>query len=189
MKYLIVYAHPNPKSFCHTILETVSGKLKSAGNEIVVRDLYRLKFDPILGPDDFVALAKGGAASDVKKEQDHIIWAEKIVFIYPLWWGSVPAILKGYIDRVYSLGFAYKYVETGLCPLLKEKEVTIFTTQGGSASDYNKMGLYDAFQKTIDIVMFGTCGIRVLEHKYFSEVPRVSDKIRKDYLEEVKKLF
>ena len=101
----------------------------------------------------------------------------------------MPAILKGYIDRVYSLGFAYKYLEAGLCPLLKEKEVMIFTTQGGSSVDFDKMGLYAAFKKTIDIVMFNTCGIKVIEHKYFSEVPRVSDETRKGYLEEVKKLI
>ena len=186
MKYLIVYAHPNPRSFCHAILETTASTLKKGGNQVELRDLYRIGFDLVLKGNDFEALKAGKVTADVNKEQEHIRWAEKIIYIYPLWWLSVPAILKGYIDRVHTLGFAYSFGEKGPAPLLKKKAI-IFTTQGGSSEDYEKQGLYKSLKSTIDGSIFEFIGIEVVKHKYFSAVPYVDGDTRKTYLEEVEK--
>ncbi len=76
MNHLIVYSHPNPKSFCHAILETAVKALQSKGHEVVVRDLYALGFDPVLKGSDFVGFQSGNIPADIKAEQEKISGAE-----------------------------------------------------------------------------------------------------------------
>ena len=159
--------------------------LKKNENEVEIRDLYQIGFNPILKGSDFEALKSGTPASDVIKEQKYLKWADIIVYIYPLWWLSVPAILKGYIDRVHTLGFAYAFGEKGPSPLLNKKAI-VFTTQGGNKEDYEKQELYKTLKIAVDGSIFEFCGINIKEHKYFSAVPYVDDSTRKKYLEEVK---
>ena len=101
MNYLVVYAHPNPKSFCHAIKEEVVACIKKKGENCEVRDLYQMGFNPVLGSSDFVQFLQKKTPEDIQKEQDLIRQADILVFVYPVWWFSMPAILKGYIDRVF----------------------------------------------------------------------------------------
>ncbi|MEJ1715164.1 NAD(P)H-dependent oxidoreductase, partial [Escherichia coli] len=80
--------------------------LQKKGHEVEVRDLYEMQFQPTLGRSEMI----GGIGEDVVVEQEYLKWADVITFIYPIWWTGLPAIMKGYIDRVFSYGFAYKYV-------------------------------------------------------------------------------
>lgn len=84
--------------------------------------LYELNFNPVLGASDFISFSKGNTPEDIKEEQEHISWADSITFIYPVWWAGLPAILKGYVDRVFSHGFAYAYGENGIEKLLSGKK-------------------------------------------------------------------
>jgi len=119
MKYLIVYAHPDSKSFNHAILETISEELKKKKKEFKVRDLYKIGFNPVLSTKDLSEIQKGAVPQDIKREQNYISKADTIIFVFPIWWSSMPAILKGYIDRVFSLKFAYDITEDGVMGLLK----------------------------------------------------------------------
>ena len=114
MKHLIIYTHPNPASFNHAIKETLARVLKEKGHEVRVRDLYALGFDPVLKASDFETFLAGKVPVDIAVEQEHIRWAEQLTFLYPIWWGRMPSIAGGYIDRVLSKGFAYDYTVTGL---------------------------------------------------------------------------
>ena len=129
MKYLIVYAHPNPKSFNHAILETISGELQKKKKEVKVRDLYKIGFNPVLSIKDLSAIEKGAVPKDIKKEQNYISKADTLIFIFPIWWSAMPAMLKGYIDRVFSLKFAYDITADGVIGLLKGKKVFIVSTE------------------------------------------------------------
>ena len=182
MKHLIVYSHPNPKSFCHAIFETVTKTLKSNGHEVVIRDLYNLNFDPILKASDFVAMKTGNITNDIKEEQNYIIWSDIMTMIHPVWWTGLPAMFKGYIDRVYSHGFAYAIGEKGLEQLLTGKKVIIFNTQGTPKEIYDASGMSNDMHLTSDAAIYQFCGIEVLEHIFFSAVPYVDDKTRKGYL-------
>ena len=108
MKYLVVYAHPNPKSFCHAIKEEIVVRLKEQGAIVDVRDLYQMGFNPVLSANDFMQLAQKKIPADIQKEQDLVAGADTIIFIYPVWWFSMPAILKGYVDRVFMRGLDRK---------------------------------------------------------------------------------
>jgi len=188
VKYLIVYAHPNPKSFNHAILETISQELQKKKREFTVRDLYRIGFNPVLSTKDLLAIQNGAVPKDIKKEQNYISKADTLIFIFPIWWSAMPAMLKGYIDRVFSLGFAYDITEDEVIGLLKGKKVFIVTTTGASKEDYEKMGAFKMMNMSIDMAIFQFSGMKVIGHKYFSSVPNVSQQDRKKMLKELKLL-
>ncbi|WP_243525045.1 NAD(P)H-dependent oxidoreductase [Bacillus pseudomycoides] len=186
MKHLIVYAHPNPQSFNHAILETVKAELEGKDHEVRVRGLYELNFNPVLSASDFVSFSQGKTPADIQEEQEHITWADSIIFIYPVWWAGLPAILKGYVDRVFSHGFAYAYGENGIERLLSGKKGLLLSTMGNSKEAYTASGMFDAMKKTTDAGIFEFTGIETLEHTFYTSVPSVDGDVRKEYLEEVK---
>jgi NAD(P)H dehydrogenase (quinone) len=189
MKYLIVYAHPDPKSFNHAILETISGELVKQKKECKVRDLYKIGFNPVLTIKDMSALEKGAVPKDIKKEQNYISKADTLIFISPIWWSAMPAILKGYIDRVFSLKFAYDITADGeVKGLLKGKKVFIVSTTGASKEDYEKMGAFKMMNMSMDMAIFQFSGMKVMGHKYFSSVPYISQQERRKMLKELRLL-
>ncbi|MBF0386072.1 MAG: NAD(P)H-dependent oxidoreductase [Candidatus Omnitrophica bacterium] len=188
MKYLIIYAHPNPKSFNAAIKEQVVSYLKSKGKEVVVRDLYQLGFNPTLSGNDFAQFLQGQIPLDIKKEQELIGEADTLIIIHPIWWFNLPAILKGYIDRVFSHGFAYKFADGEIKGLLTGKNVIIINTTGGPQENYENFGYKDALKLTICNGIFAFCGMSVKSHKFFYAVPTVSNDARTKMLEEIKAL-
>lgn len=184
MKHLILYAHPNPKSFNAAILETTVKSLESKGHQVTVRDLYKMNFDAVLKGTDFEAFKAGKKPDDIEQEQGYIAGADVITLIYPIWWTGIPAILKGYIDRVFSYGFAYKYNDEGLpVGLLAGKKGFIINTQGTPAEYYDSTGMTDAMKKTSDTGIFGFCGMESVGHVFFGAVPSVDDATRQGMLE------
>jgi len=133
MHVLIVYAHPEPRSFNAAMKDTAVRALRAAGHTVTISDLYAMNFNPVVSradfttthdPDHFDVLAEQrhtaslGApyAPDVQEEQRKVTAADVVIFQFPVWWRGMPAILKGWVDRVLTLDFAYgggKYYETG----------------------------------------------------------------------------
>jgi NAD(P)H dehydrogenase (quinone) len=123
MKVFIVYAHPEPKSFGRALLERGMATLRVAGHEVVLSDLYAMGFDPVAGGGDFTerrfpdmlqydreqkqASQQGTFAPDIQAELDKLLWCDLLILQCPLWWFSVPAIMKGWIDRVFANGTVY----------------------------------------------------------------------------------
>ena len=105
-RILVILGHPTNDSFCGALANSYVEGAKAAGNEVQLISLGRLSFDPVLH--------KGYATiqelePDLVTAQTAITWAQHIVFIYPIWWGAMPALLKGFFDRVFLPGFAFKY--------------------------------------------------------------------------------
>lgn len=123
MNVLIVFAHPEPRSLSAALRDAAIAELNAAGHEVQVSDLYAMHWKSEVDRLDFPALAQGerlmpAAASkqafagenltaDVKAEMEKLLWADTLILQFPLWWFSMPAILKGWVDRVYAYGFAY----------------------------------------------------------------------------------
>ncbi|QWR76136.1 NAD(P)H-dependent oxidoreductase [Candidatus Magnetomonas plexicatena] len=185
MKILLVYSHPNPGSFNHAIKETIASELTVCGHDVKVRDLYAIGFDPVLKSTDFLLAQQGKVADDVKLEQDFIVWSDMVVFVHPVWWASMPAILKGYIDRVFTHGFAYAIDENGLRGLLSGKKAIILSTTGADEKTYTDTGMFKSIKLAIDGGIFAFCGFEVIEHKFLTSVPYVSGEERKKMLEQV----
>lgn len=175
MKHLIVYAHPNPESLNHHFKNLIVKTLTAQKHEIEVRDLNQIQFDPILSLADMNGQRMGRVSEAVKQEQLWINWADQITFIYPIWWTGMPAILKGYIDRVFSYGFAYRYDAGVQKGLLIGKKTVIINTQGKSAKVYQEMGMDKALILTSDHGIYAYCGLTILEHLFFDGADRVDE--------------
>ena len=186
MKKLIVFAHQHQDSFNRAILDQVEAALKEKGHEVIVRDLYKLNFQPVLKPEDTDSMKAGKIPEDIKTEQDLIAESDVIIFIYPIWWSSMPAILKGYLDRVFSFGFAYTAGAQGAVPLLKGKRGLIINTYGAPEEQYESIGMNAAFKTTMDVGVFGFTGIEPVDHLLFGSVTDVDDVARKKMLEKIK---
>jgi len=187
MNHLVVFAHPNPESFGKAIEETVSKASAVKGFSTKVKDLYREGFNPVLGPSDFESFGNGNIPPDIKVEQDLVAWADIISFVYPVWWAGLPAILKGYIDRVFFYGFAYEYKDGTLNGLLKGKRVRMFCTTGTPDTVYESNSMHKSIKQTQDDGIFRVSGIDDVEHLFFGAVPYVDDNTRKRYLAEAEK--
>jgi NAD(P)H dehydrogenase (quinone) len=185
MKHLIVFAHPHSGSFNHAILETAVNALKNNGHEVTVRDLYKLDFQPVLKAQDTSAMRDGIVPDDIKAEQEYIAQADAVTLIYPIWWTGMPAILKGYIDRIFSYGFAYAVGSEGIIKLLKGKKGLIINTHGTSKEVYEENGVAAGLKATSDTGIFDFTGIEPVEHLLFGSVPYVDDAVRKDMLKTV----
>lgn len=188
MNHLVILAHPNQKSFGKGIFDTVVGASEEKGANVKVRDLYEIGFDPILKPSDFVGFQNQNIPKDIAQEQEYIDWADVITFVYPVWWTSMPAILKGYVDRVFSYGFAYEYVDGLPNGLLKGKKALLFSTTGTPDELYSQNGMHDAMKDTTDKGIFNFSGITEVSHTFFGSVPYVTDEVRQEYLKEVAKV-
>lgn len=158
MNVLIVYAHPEPRSFNGALKDVAVEALQAAGHTVVVSDLYAMGFEAVVGPADFRgeradaevlsipreqtrAYETGTLAPDIVAEQDKLRRADLVILQFPLWWFGMPAILKGWADRVLARGFAYvagrKY-DTGL---LRGKLAMVSVTTGTSADTYAPDGI------------------------------------------------
>jgi NAD(P)H dehydrogenase (quinone) len=182
MKTLIIYAHPAHESHAQYTLESVEEKLKNQNEKYEVIDLYKIKFNPVLSKEDLYDSKTKGIAKDVSKMQEKITKAEHIIVIYPIWWNGMPAILKGFIDRVFSSGYAFKY--TGGMPLglLKGKRATVFVSTG-SKKWITCLFLGNRFKKNATRDIFGFCGIKTKVYhadKAFALNDKQKEKIRKN---------
>lgn len=188
MKNLIVTCHPNPKSFTCAIAKTIETTLAAKGETFVNRNLYELNFNPVLSGADFVQFKSGKIPVDIAEEQKHIAAAENIIFVYPIWWTGLPAMMKGYVDRVFSKGFAWDFADGQLKQLLKGKRALLISCHGNPKAYYDSIGMYSAMNHTSDNGIFEFCGVEVAGHQYFDSVPSVSDADRKNMLVQVEEL-
>lgn len=191
MNHLVIYAHPHDGSFNNAILDTAVDALKSQGHEVYVRDLYKLGFNPVLTPQDTAALREGNAPADIKVEHEFLEKADVITLIYPIWWTGLPAIIKGYVDRIFSYGFAYQYnAEGGVDKLLLGKKGVIINTHGTPAGIYDAIGMTNSLKQTSNEGIFDLCGIELVDHIIFGGVTTVAtDDDRKAMLTQVKETF
>lgn len=186
MKHLIIFAHPNGQnSLNQAILQKVLEVSEQNGVETVVRDLYRLNFNPVLSQQEIQSAFQGIVPQEIQQEQQLIQQAELITLIYPIWWMGFPAILKGYIDRVFTYGFAYK-TENGLSVgLLSDKKMQHFITYGNSPERYERLGFTEAFQHCLVDGLFNFCDITDIQHCLFGEVYALSEQAMQQLFEQV----
>lgn len=170
MKHLIISAHPNPQSFNRALVEEVIKATRQVGTETVVRDLYTLDFNPVLSWSELNATMEGIVPAEIKFEQKLIAEAELITFIYPLWWMGFPAILKGYLDRILSYGFAYQNENGVSVGLLGNKKMQHFITMGNSIEKYQQLGFDKALKSCLVDGLFNFCGITDIQHDIFGNI-------------------
>ncbi|ACB95047.1 NAD(P)H-dependent oxidoreductase [Beijerinckia indica] len=165
MNILLVFAHPEPRSLNGALRDIAVKELEAQGHEVRVSDLYAMHWKSEIDRADFPALApderlkvwrastEGFAAKtlteDVRAEQEKLLWADVLILQFPLWWFTMPAILKGWVERVYASGFAYgvgehsdkrwgdRYGEGKLAG----KRAMLIVTAGGWEEHYSARGI------------------------------------------------
>lgn len=158
MKTLIIYAHPRSKGHSsETLKQVISGmKARKIDHEII--DLYKIAYDPVLHDNELYTAGKRDVSKQNKEFQEKIKQAERLIFIYPVWWSTMPAILKGFIDRIFVSHFAFRYVNGIPHGLLKGKKAAVFIS-AGAPRWYSWLVLRDRPAKIMvrDILKF--CGV------------------------------
>ena len=143
---------------------------------------------------DVARLIHGKRPKDVLREQERVRRADGLAFIAPVYWLGFPAILKGWVERVFTHGFAYRLTEEGWrgdirgrIPLLQNSKALLISTTFFSQKDYSE-GLKDAMELVIDSWGFRFPGIKTVEHEYFWSVPNVGLEVRQRYLEDAHRM-
>lgn len=178
MKILVISGHPNKASFCQALAEKYQAGALSAGHEVKFINLRDLQFNP-----NFTGQSE--LESDLLKAQELIKWSEHLVIVSPVWWLSLPSLLKGFIDRTLTPGFAYKFLgRMRWTRLLKGRSVRFIYTQGSPQLIY-RLFLADSFWRSVKVGIFGYCGFNPVRRTVFSEVPISSPKKRESWLNKV----
>lgn len=181
-KILIVHAHPEAKSFCSAIKDATVSYFEKNGSEVKVSSLYEMGFDPVGDKHDFSTLKdeaffkyqleqvhaeeNGFFVPEVRNEIEKFLWADTVIFNFPIWWFGLPAILKGWVDRVFAMGTMYGngkgVYDNGT---FKDKIAFLTMTTGGPEIAYGptgKNGSLDTILFPIHHGMFYFVGMKVM---------------------------
>lgn len=164
MHALIVVAHPNPQSLTHSVAAQIADGISSIpGDSFEIADLAAEAFDPRFTADDIAAhLREAPPPADVIAEQNRIDRTDALVLVYPVYWWSMPGLLKGWIDRVFTNGWAYEEVPgTKSAKKLRHLKVHLVGIGGAGARTYARHGYSDAMKTQIDHGIFDYCGAQV----------------------------
>lgn len=172
MNVLIVHAHPEPQSFCTAMKSAAVTVLEGQGHAVQVSDLYAMNFNPVASTDDFSSpqnsdycvyaleqrhgVDSGTISRDIQQELEKLLWADLVILNFPLFWCSVPAIMKGWIDRVFVSGKVYGgrrfYNKGGL----SGKRAMVSLTLGGQESMFTEDGVHGPLNDMLKPLLQGT---------------------------------
>lgn len=175
MNVAIIMGHPNKDSYCAALADAYKKGSEAAGNKVKVINVIDMKFnalEQVKNPE-----------KDVLKAQETIAWADHVVWVTPIWWSTTTALLKGFIDRVLTVGFSYKFISNMKWEkLLKGKTSRVIATMGAPAWAYRCfMGnpLKKNMKGTLDF-----CGFKT-KYTYVDKMMRLTDADRKDWLKKM----
>lgn len=203
MNVLIVYAHPEPQSFNGAMLKVAVDVLKQQGHRVQITDLYAESFQAVATADDFLqrkdpsylnyqaeqehAFRTGTLAPDIRREQEKLKWADFVLFQFPLYWFSLPAVLKGWVDRVFTAGFTYGEGQWYSNGKLKGKKAMLSLTTGGTDKMFSEAGINGSIDTILYPINHGILyfsGMEVLPPYVAWSPDRVSESQRALYLRE-----
>jgi len=206
MQVLIVYAHEEPNSFNAALKNVAIRTLQEAGHKVIVSDLYRMRFKAVADGEDFLerrdkhylkrqleekaATELGTLAHDILEEQRKLRTCDLLLLQFPLWWFSMPAILKGWVDRVMSMGFAYgggQWYDTGG---LKGRRAMLSVTTGGPDFMYSPLGRNGDMERILFPIQHGIlyfCGFDVLPPHIAYSPAHATDEQRATMLEDFRR--
>ncbi len=201
MKAFIVYWHPEPKSFNAAMYRTASEALITAGHEFRSSNLHEMRFDPVSSRDNFttikdpdflklqieemLATEVNGFSLEIEAEIGKVEWCDLMIWQFPLWWFGMPAVLKGWVDRVFAMGRVYggdRFYDTGV---FRGKRAMLSLTTGGPDEAYRKgafNGDINAILRPIQRGMLQFVGFDVLEPHIVYGPARLSEEQRKERL-------
>lgn len=194
MKVLLVYCHPRKESLNYSIMKRSAEVFERLGHEVVVRDLYAMKFNPVLEGDDAIHIennrfvrTNSNYPEDVKVEMNHILESDLLMYVYPVWWNGFPAMLKGYVDRVFQHGFAYSFESDTPRKNFAGKKAMFIHTTGQPQDTPEAKELTDRIISVTSGWMFNGNDVETLKHLVYGRVPYLSRDELSAILDDVEK--
>ncbi|WP_342241974.1 NAD(P)H-dependent oxidoreductase [Inquilinus sp. OTU3971] len=168
MHALVVVAHPDPNSLTHAVTARLAEGVSGSGHSSEIADLMAEGFDPRFSANDHaVHLKQAAPSADVLAEQARIDRADALVLVYPVYWWSMPGLLKGWIDRVFANGWAYDEIPGGkLEKKLGRLPVHLVALGGAGQGTYERHGYFNAMKTQIDHGIFDFCGARIVTSEF-----------------------
>lgn len=187
MRHAVIIAHPNPKSFTHSVARTYSAAIASQGDESVERDLYAMDFDPCLKREEIPTGEVYQTAPDAVAERLALADIDVFAFFYPWWFNAPPAILKGYVDRIFSTGFGYRPGFGGTEPMLTGRKLITFSSSGAPDRWVQQTGALSNLIAAFDRHLAAVCGLQVVDHVHLGGVvPDITPESVEDMLDQVR---
>lgn len=197
MKTLIVFNHPYGGSYCAAVMAAVEKGLEKSGQPYKTINLDQDEFDPVMRSKDLIAFAGAGRTGEealgvvdetVMRYKGMLEWAEHLVMIFPIWWMTMPAMTKGFIDKVIFPAIAYTMDNGRLISRLQIKKVTIITTMNTPAEAYRDL-FNNAIEGSLINGTFKKIGIGDVRWISLNEVRQASDELRRLWLAQIEKTF
>ena len=170
-RHAVILCHPNPESFNASVADRYCQIVQEAGHEVVVRDLYRMNFDPVLKLNEQPRPGDTGIATDVAAEIEEIRTADVFVLVYPIWFGTPPAMLKGYVERVFGAGFDHRDMRVHKRhSFMADKHLLSLSSSGNSIQWLEEQGAWLSLRNVFDTYLAAAFSMASTEHVHFSNI-------------------
>lgn len=170
-RHALILCHPDPGSFNRAIADTYADAVRKIGHEVVLRDLYAMGFDPILKAGERPTVEDFRVNADVQAEIDILTGCDAFVLVYPIWFGTPPAMLKGYVERVLGSGINPRDVQERTSKsFLACKRLVSFTTSATSEPWLNEQGQWLSLRYIFDHYLTHAFGMLPDDHVHFANV-------------------
>lgn len=189
MRVLVVLAHPRPESLNHALARELCAGLRDSGHEVDLADLYAEGFRPELDAEDFRAFGDGATPDDIRGYQERVRSAGALAFVFPVWWFSPPAMMKGFVERVFFEGFAFRFGRGGrVIGLLSHERALVLNTGGASSAMVQLFGFAKPADQMFCEWTLKFCGVKDVRRVLMNGVVDASDAERGRHLEEARRL-
>jgi NAD(P)H dehydrogenase (quinone) len=201
MKVFVVYWHPEPQSFNGAMFRTACEALAGAGHEVRTSNLHEMRFDPVSSRKNFAtvkdpnyfkqqieemhATEMNSFSAEIVFEMEKIEWCDLMIWQFPLWWFGLPAVLKGWVDRVFAMGRIYNFEHIYGTGLFRGKRALLSLTTGGPEEAYREGGFNGdiaAILRPIHRGMLQFVGFDVLAPQIVYAPVRMTDEQRQHYM-------
>lgn len=162
--HLVVLGHPSPDSFNAALARCYVEAARSVHHTAILRDLYALGFDPLLKESERMPDGTTNASSDVEAEIELLKKCDVLTFVYPLWFGMPPAIIKGYIDRVLGAGFRVDDLKRSEDGVLRGKRLAVVTSSGSRRTWLEEHGMWVSLRQSFDQYLKTVFGFAHCDH-------------------------
>ncbi|MBJ3814707.1 NAD(P)H-dependent oxidoreductase [Shimwellia pseudoproteus] len=185
---LIVTAHPVANSLSHSLTARIAARLRYQGAQVDIADLHADAFSPAMRRADLEVYHGDTQAlpADILREQQRVERADMLVFVFPVYWWSVPGLLKGWFDRVLTLGWAYKTAEDGrIIGNLPDIPVRLVATAGSDLTGFDKHGYTTALHTQVVEGVFGFCGLKDVTLNILYQADSATPEQVEDFLKDL----
>ncbi|MDR2170203.1 MAG: NAD(P)H-dependent oxidoreductase [Planctomycetaceae bacterium] len=188
MRVQIILANPNSDSFNHAIADVIRRVLLDLGHEVFFHDLYLEGFDPVL-PSGEYSLPESELPLFLRNYVEEVRAAQGLIFIHPNWWGGPPAILRGWIDRVFRKDSIYNFTPNGAISHIGDKIVQVFSTSNTPKDEIELNGYGDPVDIFWRVIIFGLLGSKSFDLQNFASIILSTKEQREIWLNETKEII